>query len=175
MNLFLLKKLVYILLQVGFVAVFFVFTMPFEWQETHKRGVNSWLYVLIVTTFVITIFNIVASFLKPMRKPRNLKITDSYVTVSGIKIARRDIRDWRIFRTTHYGERRRCIEIELKRVPVSPIEWDLLKTCEPVPPSNRCDRGIPLGREPRIVAILGTLDLTKDEIERAMGAVSNEP
>ena len=174
MNLFLLKKAVTVLLQVGFLAIFLVLTMPLEWQETHKGGFHLWFSVIIISSLVVIVINIVVSFLKPLWKPRSLKITDSYVTVSGIKIDRRDIRGWRVFRTSHNGERRRCIELELKRVPMSPIEWDLLKSCEHVPPSNRCDRGIPLGSEPRIVATLGTYDLTKDEIDRAMGTVKNE-
>jgi len=168
MNLFLLKKLVSILLSVGFLAILF---MPDEWMGTHKRGFHLWL----LAGMAVIVFNIVASFLKPLWKPRNLKITDQYVSVSGIKIARRDIRAWRVFRTSHNGERRRCIELELKRVPVSAIEWDLLKSCEQVPPSNRCDRGISLGSEPRIVATLGSYDLTKDEIKHAMGDIIAKP
>lgn len=171
MNPFLLKKLVSILLSVGFLAILF---MPSEWMETHKRGFHLWSSVFLLTGLAVIVFNIVASFMKPLWKPQSLKITDQYVSVSGIKIARRDISFWRVFRASHNGERHRYIELELKRVPVSPIEWNLIKSCEQVPPSNRCDRGIPLGSEPRIVATLGTYDLTKDEIDRAMGTVKNE-
>lgn len=169
---FLLKKIVSILLGFGIFAMLF---LPDEWMDIHKREFHSWFNVFLSVGIVVFVFNIMTSFLKPLRKPRGLKITDQYVKVSGVKIARRDIRAWRVFRASHNGERYRYIELELKRVPLSTIEWNLLKSSEQVPPSNRCDRGIPLGSEPRIVATLGSYDLTKDEIDRAMGAVSNEP
>jgi len=103
-----------------------------------------------------------------LRKASNLRITEDAVFVCGLKIGRRDIQGWRVFRTVSSGERGRYIEIQLKRVPPSPLGWKLAKLFEQVPAPKRCERGGQLAREPRIIASLSSWDLTEEEISNAL-------
>jgi hypothetical protein len=110
-----------------------------------------------------------------LRKVPNLKITEDTVFVCGLRIGRRDIKAWRVFRTATSGERGRYIEIQLKKIPESPFGWKLAKLFEQVPASRRGDRGGALAREPRIIASLSSWDLTKDEISNAMDRSESGP
>jgi hypothetical protein len=103
-----------------------------------------------------------------VRKAPNLRITEDVVLICGLKIDRRDIQDWRVFRTASNGERGRYIEIKLKKIPPSPFGWKLAKLFEQVPTSKRSVRGEALAREPRIIASLSSWDLTRDDISKAL-------
>ena len=124
-----------------------------------------WLWI---TAGVLFALNGLLFIWMRLRKAPNLKITEDAVFVSGLKICRRDIQAWRVFRTASSGERGRYIEIQLKRVPPSPFGWKLAKLFEQVPASRRGERSGALARESRIVASLSSWDLTKDEISNAL-------
>ena len=130
------------------------------WPEKNQM----WLLI----TAVLGILDGIVFIWMRLRKAPNIEITDEVVIVSGIKIDRRDIRAWRIFRALNNGDRCRYIELELARTPPSSFGWKIAKLFEKVPPFNRCDHGIPIAREPRIVASLQSWDLSKREIDHAL-------
>ena len=103
-----------------------------------------------------------------VRKTPNLIITEDVVLICGLKIDRRNIQNWRVFRTASNGERGRYIEIQLKKVPPSLFGWKLAKLFEQVPTLKRSVRGEALAREPRIIASLSCWDLTRDDISKAL-------
>lgn len=140
-------------------AVILPLLLPYE------GGGGLWLWI---TAGVLFALNGLLFIWMRLRKAPNLKITEDAIFVSGLKIGRRDIQAWRVFRTASSGERGRYIEIQLKGVPPSPFGWKLAKLFEQVPASRRGERSGALAREPRIIASLSSWDLTKDEISNAL-------
>ena len=155
MNRILLTKVFPIVLTAS--SIFFLFLLPY--------GGGLWLWI---TAGMLYALNGLIFIWIQLRKTPNLKITGDAVFVCGLKIDRRDVQAWRVFRTASGGERGRYIEIQLKRIPPSPFGWKLAKLFEQVPPFRRGDRGGALAREPRIIAALSSWDLTKDEISNAL-------
>ena len=155
MNKFLLIRVFLTALTASSIALLFF--------ATEKTG--PWIWTIFGVIFVLD--GIIAIWIK-LRKAPNLKITEDAIFVCGLRMDRRDIQAWRVFRSTSNGERGRYIEIQLRRVPPSLFGWKLAKLFEQVPTSRRCDRGVPLAREPRIIASLSSWDLTKDEISNAL-------
>ena len=155
MNQILLTKVI----QPSLTASAVIFPMLFSFEG----GLWFW-----ITAGVLFALNGLLFIWIRLRKSPNLKITEDAVFVSGLKIGRRDIQAWRVFRTASSGDRGRYIEIQLKRLPPSPFGWKLAKLFEQMPASRRGERDGPLAREPRIIASLSSWDLTKDEISNAM-------
>ena len=154
MNKFLLTKVFPTALTVSLIAVLYL------WPEKNK----TWL----LTTAVLGILDGMVFIWMRFSKAPNIEITDEVVIVSGVRIDRRDIRNWRTFRALNNGERCRYIELELARIPPSSFGWKVAKFFEKVPPTNRCDHGIPIAREPRIIASLQNWDLSQHEIDHAL-------
>ena len=151
---FLLTKVFPTALTVSLIAALYL------WPEKNK----TWFLIIVGLSALDGMIFIWMRF----RKTPNIEITDESVIVSGIKIDRRDIRNWRTFRALNNGERCRYIELELARIPPSSLGWKIAKFFEKVPPSNRCDHGIPIAREPRIIASLQSWDLSQNEIDHAL-------
>ena len=129
-----------------------------------REGVR-WLWITAV--ILLSLDGLIFVWMR-FRKAPNLKITEDAVFVCGLKIDRRDIQTWRVFRTKSNDERGRYIEIQLKRVPPSSFGWKLAKLFEQVPTSRHHVREGELAKEPRIIASLSSWDLTKDEICNAL-------
>ena len=129
-----------------------------------REGVR-WLWITAV--ILLALDGLIFVWMR-FRKAPNLKITEDAVFVCGLKIDRRDIQTWRVFRTKSNDERGRYIEIQLKRVPPSSFGWKLAKLFEQVPTSRHHVREGELAKEPRIIASLSRWDLTKDEICNAL-------
>ena len=129
-----------------------------------REGVR-WLWITAV--ILLALDGLIFVWMR-FRKAPNLKITEDAVFVCGLKIDRRDIQTWRVFRTKSNDERGRYIEIQLKRVPPSSLGWKLAKLFEQVPTSRHHVREGELAKEPRIIASLSSWDLTKDEICNAL-------
>ena len=127
--------------------------------------IGRWLWI---TAGSLLALDGVIFFWMRLRKAPSLKITEDAVFICGLKIDRRDIQTWRVFRTKSSGELGRYIEIQLKRVPPSPFGWKLAKLFEQVPTSSHHVREGELAKEPRIIASLSSWDLTKDEICNAL-------
>ena len=154
MNKILLTKVIPTALTVSLLAVLYL------WPEKSQM----WL---LITAGLWTLDGLIFIWMRLWKAP-NIEITDGSVIVSGIKINRRDICAWRLFRASNIGERGRYIELELARVPTSPFEWKFVKFFEKAPPSNRGVRAIPLAREPRIIVSLQSWDLSQNEIGHAL-------
>lgn len=154
MNKFLLTKVFPTALTVSLIVVLYL------WPERNK----TWFLIIVGLSALDGMIFIWMRF----RKTPNIEITDESVIVSGIKIDRRDIRNWRTFRALNNGERCRYIELELTGMSPSSFGWKVAKFFEKVPPSNRCDHGIPIAREPRMIVSLQSWDLSQNEIDHAL-------
>lgn len=133
---------------------------------------NPWFW--ITTGFLSLLHGGIFIWLR-LKKIPNLKITDEEIFVNGLRISRRDIAAWRCFRSTKDGERGRYFEVQLNKAHPSRFEWKLAKLFESAPSARRSNDGIPLAKEPRIIASLTPRDLSKDEIEVAMNHCTTHP
>lgn len=158
-----------ILLTKIFPAALTVVLLVLLFFPPEETGPRFWIIVVVLFAVDGMIFT-----WQRFRKTPNLKITEDAVFVCGLKIDRRDIQGWRVFRTIKSGERGRFIEIQLKRIPPSPFGWKLAKLFEQVSAPRKGERGRVLAQEPRIIAALSSWDLTKDEISNALDKLENK-
>lgn len=139
------------------VAIGTPFLPGFDRAETGLWAVLAW-FLLGGFVFIWAAF----------RKTPEFEITNELVSIRGSHFERSNIRFARVFRAFHDGGRGRYIEIQFKKMPRLSIGWKLSKAFERFGFPEKCERGIPLTCEPRIIAPLNSTDLTDDELNREL-------
>lgn len=110
------------------------------------------------------------------RKVSELEITDTRISIRGIHFDRSNIRSARVF-WANYDGRGRFIELHFAKMPRLSMGLKALKVLDAIGFPKKCELGIPLSGEPRIILHLNSTDLTDEEINRELkfseGVVGN--
>lgn len=108
------------------------------------------------------------------RKTPELEITDQWISVHGTRFERSNIVHARVFRMFDNGARRRFFEVQFKNMPHLSPGWRLTKLLDKFDRSRKCELGMTLSPEPRLIISLGSTDLADDEINRYLGRSEQE-
>jgi hypothetical protein len=107
------------------------------------------------------------------RRTPELEITDTRISIRGIHFDRGNIRSARVF-WANYDGRVRFIELQFKKMPRLSMELKVLKIFEAIGFPKKCELGIPLSEEPRIILQLNSTDLSDEDLNHELNS-ANKP
>ena len=127
------------------------------------EGVDHGIWIILGMFFFGGLVFIWAAY----RKTPELEIADTRISIRGIHFDRGNIRSARVF-WANYDGRARFIELHFREMPRLSMGLKALKVFEAIGFPKKCELGIPLSEEPRIILQLNSTDLSDEELNREL-------